>query len=138
MKSISTVIGKVIPKLRSLQENPEVYIISVPSASKIASPFEQENFSAPSKKEAIPEKVKCIFSEKPEIITKNNQIMTIKVVTFFISELDYGKKISYVCGTDQGKGSRRRHAAEPLVFEILSEPDAGAAAKAAAHQADQG
>lgn len=95
MKSISTVIGKVIPKLRSLQENPEVYIISVPSASKIASPFEQENFSAPSKKEAIPEKVKCIFSEKPEIITKNNQIMTIKVVTFFISELDYGKKISY-------------------------------------------
>lgn len=85
MVSIRQILLKIFPKLRAIEENPEVKIIRM-AQSSASGPFDNKL------NEKYDEEltVACIYSEQPEISSSNNNITTQQIMYLYIKANDIG------------------------------------------------
>jgi len=83
MPTITQILDKVFPKLRSIEEDPEVTIIRIGSNST-SNPFQatsNEVFS-------ITFNIPCIYSEQPEIVKTGSNVITDQQLYLYIKQTD--------------------------------------------------
>ena len=86
MVSIRQILLKIFPKLRAIEENPDVQIIRI-SQGTTSNPF---STALNEKYDEVLDNVPCIYSEQPEIATSNNNITTQQTIYLYIKSADVG------------------------------------------------
>lgn len=85
MVSIRQILLKIFPKLRAIEENPEVKIIRM-SKQSTTNPFDTTLNETFDEELVVP----CIYSEQPEITSSNNNITTQQIMFLYIKADDVG------------------------------------------------
>ena len=83
MQSIRSILDKVFPKLRAIEEQPFVTVIRI-SSTQTTNPFDPVSDEDYDEEIIVP----CIYSEQPEIISSNNNITTQQQMYFYIQDRD--------------------------------------------------
>lgn len=83
MPTITQILDKVFPKLRAIEEQPEVTIIRIDGAIS-SNPFQGKKNDVYSISFTVP----CIFSEQPEIVKTSSNITTEQQMYFYIKMSD--------------------------------------------------
>jgi|GEM_PF-4254332 len=83
MQSIRSILDKVFPKLRAIEENPLVTVIRIDSQQS-TNPFDPVTEEDYNEEIVVP----CIYSEQPEIVSSNNNITTQQQMYFYIQDTD--------------------------------------------------
>jgi hypothetical protein len=91
MISIRQILNKVVPKLRALEENPEVTIIR-PSTPASTNPFATQTTGVYDTRFVVP----VVYSEQPEISTSANNISTQQVLYLYIQTSVISFEITYL------------------------------------------
>ena len=76
-------INKVFPKLHAIEENATVKVLrsSTPAATN---PFESSQIGEYDQEFEVP----CLFSEQPEMVTSQNNIVVSQALYFYLKETD--------------------------------------------------
>lgn len=83
MPTITQILDKVFPKLRSIEEQPDVTIIRM-TAEQTTNPFQGKKNEVYDISFTIP----CIFSEQPEIVKSAANITTLQQMYFYVKRSD--------------------------------------------------
>jgi len=101
MVSISQILAKVFPKLRAIEENPDLTIIRM-SQQTTSNPFDDVSGNEVYDDKQI---VPCIYSEQPEIVTSISNVVTQQQIYFYIQAEDI---VAVFPGTDGDLSLRDR------------------------------
>lgn len=85
MINLRTILNTVIfPKLHAIEESPQVTVLSM-SEQDTSNPFsgggQNESYD-------VSTTVNCIYSEQPEVVSSGNNVITQKVIYFYIKSED--------------------------------------------------
>ena len=83
MPTITQILDKVFPKLRAIEEQPDVEIIRI-SAPVTSNPFQATSHEVYSVSFTIP----CIYSENPEIVKSGANVTTEQQMYFYVKQKD--------------------------------------------------
>lgn len=83
MPTITQILDKVFPKLRAIEEQPDVAII------RISNPVTSNPFQATSNETySIVFTIPCIYSENPEIVKSGSTVTTEQQMYFYVKQTD--------------------------------------------------
>lgn len=83
MPTITQILDKVFPKLRAIEEQPEVTIIRI-EGGLATNPFATKQNETYTINFSIP----CIFSEQPELVKNSSNITTEQQMYFYVKKTD--------------------------------------------------
>lgn len=85
MISIRQILDKIFPKLNAIEEAPTVIVVkSTTSGSEPTNPFDPNDVEQYNNQVTVP----CIYSEQPEMVTSNNNLVIQQTMYLYIQQKD--------------------------------------------------